>query len=81
MENRLIDSGRKYGMEIIHKSQAIRVSRNNESLHIKVNNRELKEFDHLNNLEVCQQNMVTAKRKSRRELPLSKRDLTEKYHS
>ena len=42
--NRLVDTGRKYGMEInIEKSQVMIVSRSNESLWIKVNNRELKE--------------------------------------
>ena len=47
MVNRLFDTGRKYGMEInINKSQLMRVSRSNESLQIKVNNRELKEVDH-----------------------------------
>ena len=47
MVNRLVDSGRKYGMEInIDKSQVMRVSRSNKSLQIKVNNRELKEIDH-----------------------------------
>ena len=47
MVNRLVDSGRKYGMEInIDKSQVMRVSRSNESLQINVNNRELKEVDH-----------------------------------
>ena len=41
--NRLVDTGRKYGMDInIDKSNVMRVSRSNESLHIKVNNRELK---------------------------------------
>jgi len=46
--NRLVDTGRKkYAMEInIDKSQLMRVSRSNESLQIKVNNRELKEVDH-----------------------------------
>ena len=44
MVNRLVETGRKYGMEInIDKSQIMRVSRSNESLQIKVNNRELKE--------------------------------------
>ena len=44
--NRLVDTGRKYGMEIkIDKSQVMRVSRSNESLQIKVNNREIKEVD------------------------------------
>jgi hypothetical protein len=47
MVNRLVDSGRKYGMEIkIDKSQVMRVSRSNESLQIKVNKRGLKEVDH-----------------------------------
>jgi hypothetical protein len=42
MVNRLVDIGRKYGMEInIDKSQVMTVS-----LQIKVNNRELKEVDH-----------------------------------
>ena len=39
MVNRLVYTGRKYGMEInIDKSQVMRVSRSNESLQIKVNN-------------------------------------------
>jgi Reverse transcriptase (RNA-dependent DNA polymerase). len=38
--NRLVDTGRKYGMEInIDKSQVVIASRSNESLQIKVNNR------------------------------------------
>ena len=43
--NRLVDTARKYDMEIIiDKSQVglLRVSRSNESFQIKVNNRELK---------------------------------------
>ena len=41
----------KYGMEInIDKPQLMRVSRSNESLLIKVSNRELKEVDHFKNL-------------------------------
>ena len=47
MVNRLVDTGRKYSMEInIDKSQVMRVSRisrSNESLQIKVNNIELKD--------------------------------------
>ena len=47
MLNRLIDTGRKYGMEIkIDKTEIMRVSRSKESLWIKVGNRELKEVDH-----------------------------------
>ena len=44
---RLVDTGRKYGMEInIDRSQVTRVSSSNESLQIKVNKRELKVVDH-----------------------------------
>ena len=47
MANGLVGTGRKYGMEInIDKSQVMRVSRSNESLQIKVNNRELNEVVH-----------------------------------
>ena len=47
MVNRLVDTGRKYDMEInIDKSQVMRASRSNESLRIKVDNRELKEVKH-----------------------------------
>jgi Reverse transcriptase (RNA-dependent DNA polymerase). len=47
MVNRLVDTGRKYGMEInIDKSQVMWVSRSNEPLQIKVNSRVLKEVDH-----------------------------------
>ena len=47
MVNGLVNNGRKYGTEInIHKSQGMRISRGNESLQIKVNNRKLKEVDH-----------------------------------
>ena len=53
MVNRLVDTGRKNGMKIyIDKSQVMRVSRSNESLEIKVNNRELKEVDHFKYLEI-----------------------------
>ena len=39
MVNRLVDIGRKYGMEInVGKSEVIKVSRRNESLQIKVGN-------------------------------------------
>ena len=56
MVNRLVDTGRKYDMKIsIDNSQVMRVSKSNESLRIKVGNRELKEkkLIILNNLEVC----------------------------
>ena len=50
--NRLVDTEKKYGMEInIDKSQVMRVSRSNESLQMKVNNRELKEVNHLKYFE------------------------------
>jgi hypothetical protein len=46
MVNRLVDTGRKYGMEInVDKSQVMGGFRSIESLQIKVNNRELKEVD------------------------------------
>ena len=51
MLNILIDTGRKYGMEInIDKSQVIIKSRRNESLWVKVGNREHKKLVILNNL-------------------------------
>ena len=53
MLHTLDDTGRKNGMEInIDKSQVMRVSRSDESLQIKVNNRELKEvhFKYLRNV-------------------------------
>ena len=47
MVNRLVGIGRKYGMEIkIHKSEVMIVFRSNETLHVKVDNKELKEVDH-----------------------------------
>ena len=47
MMNRFFDNGGKCGMEInIEKSQVMRISKINESLWIKVGNRELKEVDH-----------------------------------
>ena len=52
MVNRLVETGRKYGMEInINKSPVMRVYRRNESLQVKVNNRELKQIDHFKCLE------------------------------
>ena len=53
MVNILLDTGWKYGNEIfIDKSQVMRVSRNNKSLKIKVNNRELNKLIILSTLEV-----------------------------
>jgi Reverse transcriptase (RNA-dependent DNA polymerase). len=53
MVNRLVVTGRKYGMEInIDKSQVMRVSRRNGSLLMKVRNRELKEIDNFNYLGI-----------------------------
>ena len=53
MMNRLVDTGRKYGMEInINKAQVMRVSMSNESLQIIVSNRELKEVDHFKYLGI-----------------------------
>ena len=66
MVNRLVDTGSKYGMEInIDKSEVMRVSRSNESLQIKVNNRELKEFDRFRYFVSVLKKMVIAPGKSR----------------
>ena len=47
MVNRLVNTGRKCGMEInIDNSQVMRVSRRNESLQIKISNREVNDVDH-----------------------------------
>ena len=47
MVNRLVDTGRQYGMEInIDKSQVMRVARRKEPLRITVGNGELKDVDH-----------------------------------
>ena len=47
MVDRLVDTGRKYDTEInIKKSRVMRVSRSNETLQIKVCNREIKEANH-----------------------------------
>ena len=52
MVNRLVDTGRKYDIEIkIDKSQAMRISRNYESLQIKVGNGQLNEVDHFKYLD------------------------------
>ena len=54
MVNRLVDTGRKYGMEInINKSRVMRVSKSSESLQIKICNTELNKEDIFNTLEVC----------------------------
>ena len=59
--NSLVDTGRKYCMKInIDKSQGMKVSRRNESLRIKVGNRELKEVD-----KMCRQELVIVQGKSR----------------
>ena len=82
MVNRLVDTGRKYGIEIIiDKSQVMRVSRSNESLQIKVNNRELKKVHYFKYLGSVLTRDGYCKEKSRRELPLPKKHLTEEYHS
>ena len=67
MVNKLVDTGRKYGMKMnIDKSQVMRVSRSNESLWIKVGNRKLKEVDLFKYLRsVLKQEMVIAQGKSR----------------
>ena len=54
MANRLDDPGKKYGIEInTDKSQVMRVSRSNESLQIKLSNKDPKEVDHSKCLGSC----------------------------
>ena len=55
MEKRLVDTGRKYCKEIdIEQLQVKKISRSNEPLQIKVNNRELKGIVIILNIfEVC----------------------------
>ena len=84
MVNRLVDTGRNYDTEInIDKSQVMRVSRRNESLRIKVGNRELKEVDPFKHLGtvLTRDGYCTREMKMKIEMPLSKKHLTEKYHS
>ena len=68
-------------MEInIDKSQVMRVSKSNESLQIKVNNRELKEVDHFKYLGSVLTRDVYYTKEIKMGLPLLKKHLTEKYH-
>ena len=72
MVNRLVNTGRKCGMEInIDKSQVMRVSRSNESLQIKVNNRELRNV--LTRRREYGTYLATARR-HRRRIKMQKRD-------
>ena len=59
----------------------MRVSRKNESLRIKVGNRELKAIDHFKYLGSMLTRDGFVQGKSRSELPLPKKYLTEKCHS
>jgi hypothetical protein len=82
MVNRLVDTGRKYGLEIsIDKSHIMRVSRSNELLQIKVNNRELKEVDHLKYLGSLLTRDGYCTREIKMRIAIAKKHLTEKYHS
>ena len=66
MVNRLVDTGRKYDMEInIDKSNVMRVSRSNESLWIKIDNSELKKLIILNTFKLYLKNTFIAQGKSR----------------
>ena len=82
MANRLVDTGRKYGMEInIDKSQVMRITRRNESLWIVVVNRE--PIDHI--LEVCNKSWLMKKGNQDRNLQgqrrIYRRDITLEKHS
>ena len=82
MVNRLVDTGRKYGMEInIDKSQVMRVSRSNESLQIKVSNSELNEIDCFKNLRSVLTRGSYCTREIKMRIAMPKKHLTEKHHS
>ena len=54
MVNRLIETGRKYGMEInIEKSQVMKVYRKNKTLRIELINKGLEGVDHFECLGMC----------------------------
>ena len=66
MGNRLVNTGKNYGMEMnTDTSQIMRVSRNKESLRIKVGNRELREVDHFKYLGSALTRGVIAQANSR----------------
>ena len=59
----------------------MRVSRSNEPLQIKVNNRELKEVDHFKYLESVLTRDGYCAREIKMIITITKKNLTEKYHS
>ena len=65
----------------INKSQVMRVSRTNESFQIKVNNRELKEFDHFKYLGSVLTRCGYCTREIKMRTVMTKEHLTEKYYS
>ena len=72
--NRLVDTGKKYGMEIdCDKSKAMRVYRRNESLRIKVGNGERRGADYFK----C----LTRDGYCTRRIKMRKKNVREKYHS
>ena len=80
--NRLVDTGRKYGMEInIDKSQVMRESRSNESLQIKVNNRELNEIDYFKYIGSVLTRVGYCTTEIKMRIVIAKKHLTEKCHS
>ena len=49
--NKLVDTGRKYDMELNIKKSLMRVSKKNELMQIKVDNKELDEVGHFKHVE------------------------------
>jgi Reverse transcriptase (RNA-dependent DNA polymerase). len=82
MANTLVDTGRKYGMEInIDKSLVMKVSRRNELLQIKLSNRELKEVDHFKYLGSVLTRHGYCIRENKRRIPMVKEAFNRKYHT
>ena len=81
MVNRLVDT-EKYGMEIkLNKSQVMKVSRRNESLHIIVDNSVLKEVYHFKYLANVLIKDGYCTRKIKMRIAIVKKHLTEQFLS
>ena len=82
MANRLVYTGRKYGMQINNdKSQIMRVPTRNESLQISIGNRELKEDDHFKYLGSVLARDGYYTREIKMRIAIAKKHLTEKCQS
>ena len=79
MANRLVDTGRKYGMEInIDKSPVMRVLSSNKSSHIKVNNSDLKEVDNFKYLGSVLTRDCYCRREIKRRITIAKEEFDRK---